>query len=380
MSAGQKEESTSREARHEKRSSPVTHAKEDEELGFLSCHNVWRKEEEKYLPLLESSGVRRRRGSGLRCVGSDSGVGGGSLLQLGAGGGATGEGGTMIIDQGFTRPVMYSQPLVESVAHYERHVFLCYKDLESRPARVEAADFDRLPRYFVAAFCACKNDMPRKTKLTICEGRDNTDSSSGDILIFQEMGLDALRRRFVCRRCAQISGRDRCQTTRGSGLCSHIGGHKYAGNVIIFSRSGSDQVSGHCYGYVVPEDVAVLLDQHIGQGEIMERLWRGQMGLVEEDQKILREQRLRCQKEGVNGCACAERQVEGRDGEGGSAGTCCRMLGSDKAASEGVSFPDGANRERFEEPESPRMEITISSKASAPETRPVEGPTRYADR
>lgn len=28
------------------------------------------------------------------------------------------------------------------------------------------------------------------------------------------------------------------------------------------------------YGYVTPDDVPALLDQHIGKGEIIEHLWR----------------------------------------------------------------------------------------------------------
>jgi hypothetical protein len=28
------------------------------------------------------------------------------------------------------------------------------------------------------------------------------------------------------------------------------------------------------YGYVVPDDVPVLLHKHIGQGEVVDRLWR----------------------------------------------------------------------------------------------------------
>ncbi|KAF3339120.1 hypothetical protein FCM35_KLT16591 [Carex littledalei] len=39
------------------------------------------------------------------------------------------------------------------------------------------------------------------------------------------------------------------------------------------------------YGYVAPDDVAVLLDQHIEKGEVVDHLWRGQLGLSEEDQK-----------------------------------------------------------------------------------------------
>ncbi|KAE8021479.1 hypothetical protein FH972_007364 [Carpinus fangiana] len=40
---------------------------------------------------------------------------------------------------------------------------------------------------------------------------------------------------------------------------------------------------GHWYGYVTPDDVPALLDQHIGKGEIIERLWRGQMGAATEE-------------------------------------------------------------------------------------------------
>ncbi|XP_019159935.1 PREDICTED: uncharacterized protein LOC109156537 [Ipomoea nil] len=60
--------------------------------------------------------------------------------------------------------------------------------------------------------------------------------------------------------------------------CSHIGGHKYPGNVIIFSEV-EGKVAGHWYGYVTPNDVPTLLDQHIGEGKVIERIWRGQMGL-----------------------------------------------------------------------------------------------------
>ena len=58
---------------------------------------------------------------------------------------------------------------------------------------------------------------------------------------------------------------------------SHVGGHKYAGNVLIFP-------SGDWYGYVTPGDVVRIVDQHIGAGEIVRGLWRGRMGLTPEDQ------------------------------------------------------------------------------------------------
>ncbi|BBM98259.1 hypothetical protein MPTK1_1g12080 [Marchantia polymorpha subsp. ruderalis] len=333
---------------------------------------------------------------------------------------------SVVVDHGFTRPEMRSEPLVGTVMHYERHLFLCYKDPESWPARVEAADNDRLPRFFVAALRARKNDMPKKTRLTICEGRDGTESSSGDVLIFPEKiryrGLthfdvdsfveDVLVKGkdwvgsskpepllgsyiFVCAHGTRDARCGVCgpaliqklhEDIAARGLenqifvrpCSHIGGHKYAGNVIIFSTSASGQVSGHWYGYVVPEDVPALLDQHIGKGEIIERLWRGQMGLAEDDQKLAHEERLRCQQEGTSGCPCAESQVRGPDGEGESATPCCQTLKTEVAESAEATengFSDQTNGEIFDEPESSRSDLTASPKVvqSVPESEPVKG-------
>ncbi|KAF3486632.1 hypothetical protein F2Q69_00055890 [Brassica cretica] len=56
--------------------------------------------------------------------------------------------------------------------------------------------------------------------------------------------------------------------------CSHIGGHKYAGNLIVFSPDSAGNVSGHWYGYVTPDDVPAMLDQHIAKGEIIQNLSR----------------------------------------------------------------------------------------------------------
>nr|GEZ08318.1 altered inheritance of mitochondria protein 32-like [Tanacetum cinerariifolium] len=51
---------------------------------------------------------------------------------------------------------------------------------------------------------------------------------------------------------------------------SNVGGHKYAGNLIIYSVRDA-KVSGHWFGYVTPSDVPELLDNHIGKGEIIDR-------------------------------------------------------------------------------------------------------------
>ncbi|XP_065639145.1 uncharacterized protein LOC111994172 isoform X2 [Quercus suber] len=173
--------------------------------------------------------------------------------------------------------------------------------------------------------------MNKETRLTICEGHDGTETSNGDVLIFPDMiryrrlthfdvdtfveevlvkdgeWLPGTPERlkgsyvFVCshgsrdRRCGvcgpalvskfkeEIESRG-LQSKISVSPCSHIGGHQYAGNVIIFGSKINGEVTGHWYGYVTPEDVPVLLEQHILKGEIVNGLWRGQMGLSEEEQ------------------------------------------------------------------------------------------------
>ncbi|KAH9331460.1 hypothetical protein KI387_003568, partial [Taxus chinensis] len=242
-------------------------------------------------------------------------------------------------EHGFTRPEMYTKTLVGSVQLYDRHVFLCYKNPESWPPQVEAAEFDRLPRLLAAALKARKNQIPRKTRLTICEGRDGTETSNGDVLIFPDMirykglthfDVDTFVEEVLVKDTEWLSGnpeiltgshifvcshasRDRRCGVCGPALirrfkeeiesrglrghvsvspCSHIGGHKYAGNIMIYGPNADGQVTGHWYGYVTPDDAPILLDQHIGKNEIVDRLWRGQMGLTEEEQEQAQQERL----------------------------------------------------------------------------------------
>ncbi|MFS7927820.1 putative thioredoxin-like ferredoxin [Helianthus anomalus] len=43
------------------------------------------------------------------------------------------------------------------------------------------------PNVLVGALKARKNDIPMKSLLTICEGREGTELSDGDVLLFPEM-------------------------------------------------------------------------------------------------------------------------------------------------------------------------------------------------
>ncbi|KAL9148492.1 hypothetical protein ABFS82_12G044700 [Erythranthe guttata] len=236
---------------------------------------------------------------------------------------------TIVVDEsgnyGFERSDMYESKLAGSVEQYERHLFLCYKSHELWPTRVEESDADPLPKLLASALKARKNDIKLKTRLTICEAGDKGKLSDGDVLIFPEMivyrGLiesevdrfveDVLVNEkvdlsgkieklsgsyvFVCchnnrdRRCGvcgpiliekfkeEIGSKDLTKHVFVTS-CSHVGGHKYAGNVIIFSATPQGKISGNWYGYVTPGDIHELIDKQIGQGEAVDRIWRGQMG------------------------------------------------------------------------------------------------------
>eukprot|EP01018_Ginkgo_biloba_P010099 Gb_24359 [translate_table: standard] len=224
-------------------------------------------------------------------------------------------------EHGFTRSEMHKHKLVGSVKLYERHVFLCFRDPQSWPPQLESAQSETLPRLLAMAIKDRQKEMSKNTRLTICEGRDGTESSNGDVLIFPDMiqykGLthfdietfveDVLVKDakwfpriaktlagthiFVCshgshdRRCGVCGSllvKKFKEEIEAHGLqghvfvrpCSHVGGHKYAGNIIIYAQNSDGEVSGHWYGYVTHDDVALVLDQHIGKGKIISRLWR----------------------------------------------------------------------------------------------------------
>jgi hypothetical protein len=64
---------------------------------------------------------------------------------------------------GFGRPdLQKKKPLVGSVEHYERHVFLCYHVAESWPEKIEKGAYEPLPNSMVSALRNRKTDMPKK--------------------------------------------------------------------------------------------------------------------------------------------------------------------------------------------------------------------------
>ncbi|XP_031286547.1 altered inheritance of mitochondria protein 32 [Pistacia vera] len=265
---------------------------------------------------------------------------------------------------GFSREEMYRANLAGTVDSYDRHVFLSYKGPDAWLPRVEESEVDPLPKLLSSAIKARKNDITVKTKVTICGGGEGSD---GDLLIFPEMvkykGLkdsdvesfvdDVLVNGkpwasgvqetltgsyvFVCahgsrdKRCgvcgpALIEKLNEEIETRGLkdqifvSPCSHIGGHKYAGNLIIYSPDSEGKIMGHWYGYVTPDDVPAVLDQHIAKGEIIERLWRGQLGASKEEGQKVEKQKLPNGKEAKKSKKHEDSNTQVKQNVGG----CCQ--------------------------------------------------------
>ncbi|GAA5821872.1 hypothetical protein JCM3770_000627 [Rhodotorula araucariae] len=60
---------------------------------------------------------------------------------------------------------------------------------------------------------------------------------------------------------------------------SHIGGHRYAGNVVLYFPNGSSV----WFGRVTPADVGVIVDRTVIQGKVIPELLRGGLGLAGKD-------------------------------------------------------------------------------------------------
>lgn len=206
-----------------------------------------------------------------------------------------------------------------TVKFYKRHLFVCTNSA-NWPARIETdADFtqalfeDLIQRGAV---------FPHQVKLTAC-----VDSAMGkgyDLLIFPD-GLrykgvqksdipDLVEKHleknkicfhipfekfsahhlFVCvhgsrdARCGTCGPElirqfacelDRHNLTDSVQLMpsSHVGGHRFAGNVLLYP-------GGDWYGNVTPQDVPEIVERHILGQKILWRLWRGRMGLSLEQQ------------------------------------------------------------------------------------------------
>ncbi|KAH0854196.1 hypothetical protein HID58_090133 [Brassica napus] len=180
-----------------------------------------------------------------------------------------------------------AEKLAGTVEFYERHVFLCYKKPSFWPARIEASEFDRLPRLLSSVVSARKS---------ACEGccvvPGNPEPLSGSYV-------------FVCchgsrdRRCGFVDPLWLVRFREDIEMCGLEGQVLSAlvptlvvTNTLEMSSSMDQTLTRESQETVTLEDVPQLLEQHIYRGQILDRLWRGEMGLLEEDQKKTQEQRF----------------------------------------------------------------------------------------
>lgn len=211
-----------------------------------------------------------------------------------------------------TEPII---TLPGTVKFYERHLFVCTGHTDW-PERIElGGGFLQSLAETIGLYAA---DMPLKVKMTACDDPGLTEKGY-DILVFPDMvryvGVEtadipilvadhlvgneisprlrseplAGKHVFVCvhgrrdERCGHcgppLVERFQDELAR-RGLAesvalrrsSHVGGHAYAGNVLIYP-------AGDWYGFVTPEVVPQLIEDHLVGETIVKDLWRGRMGV-----------------------------------------------------------------------------------------------------
>lgn len=208
-----------------------------------------------------------------------------------------------------------------TVKLYQRHLFVCTGRVDW-PDRIEAGGgFLQALSEAVQARAAV---LPLKVKITACDDPGGDPGMGHDILVFP----DAVRYRgvreadlpvlvedhlvgnrlaaglrhealaghhvFVCihgrrdQRCgdcgpplierfkALLADHHLADQVAVHGT-SHVGGHRFAGNVLIYPE-------GCWYGRVTLDDVPRIIEQHLMRGNTVIALWRGQMGLSPEQQ------------------------------------------------------------------------------------------------
>ncbi|KAM2367207.1 hypothetical protein ACFXTH_044923 [Malus domestica] len=215
---------------------------------------------------------------------------------------------------GFKRSEMFKEKLAGTVNAYDRHVFLCKTPRPGRRASKALCPIRSLRHEGTEFSDGAVLVFPQMIKYRGLKESD-VDSFVDDVLVNEKPWASGVQEAltgshvFVCthgsrdKRCgvcgpvliykfkeeAELRGLTNQVFVTA---CSPIGGHKYAGNLIVYSPGSDGSITGHWYGYVTLEDVLELLDQHIGKGEIIERLWRGQMGASLDEAEKINDQKL----------------------------------------------------------------------------------------
>jgi hypothetical protein len=223
--------------------------------------------------------------------------------------------------------------LAGTVDHYVRQVFVG-TEMKDWPNKVENASFDQLNGSSLIQ--VWKQQLPDTVKLHACNAKKNsvfifpeaiyydhvslTETPSLDTLLLVTMSpstshssrLSLPRDHYYFFVCTHKTRDPRCGQ-RGPAIvaairqraiekvhvfeCSHVGGHKYAGNVIVYglrhdpaavaAACGSENLlySGDWYGLVEEKDVEMLLQYCVIQKTVWKKKWRGAIGVSMDQQK-----------------------------------------------------------------------------------------------
>ena len=224
-----------------------------------------------------------------------------------------------IASVGFDRPKL--APLPGSVSFYQRHLLVCTGQAEW-PSHIDAdGGFMQALSQAIAGRAA---ELARKVKVNACD--EPSRGAGCDLMVFPDAirytGLTEadiptlIEEHLIGDRpaahlpylpltgqriliCVHTNRDPRCgfcgplladlfsRILAERGLdgqvavhrTSHLGGHEYAGNVVLYP-------GGDWYGYVTPSDVPRIIEKHIQGGQIVVDRWRGRMGLTREEQML----------------------------------------------------------------------------------------------
>ena len=219
---------------------------------------------------------------------------------------------------GFARPEMGTEEVADTVSPYSIHIFIMAGPPASWPSSPDQPVLKEMKALL-------KEVLPSHTKarITLAHSEDPTFAQRGDILVFPDLvrypavraedvrslfsahfvdgriGASAvpLTSSFYVFVCCHASRDARCgacgpallaafaHAARDAGMadttrvmsCSHVGGHKYAGNCVAWGRQREcGAVIGDWFGYVTPSRVPdILASCRDNSLDGVKDIWRG---------------------------------------------------------------------------------------------------------
>ena len=235
---------------------------------------------------------------------------------------------------GFGRSEMDSEKLAGTVKLHQTHLFLCCAERATAWA-TKSEEVAGSAHAELSAAVQARKDVLGAAKVTLYESCESATDAPGDVLCFPSNGA-AFRIRAATNAgadapawaaevaaavssppaergpeaetafvfvCAHAKRDKRCGHTGPLLLAqlrtelaslpqrvavhavSHVGGHAYAGNVLVFAPRDGKEDARDWYGYVRPDDVPLLV-RRIREGvndAVLWRRWRGAQGMEAEE-------------------------------------------------------------------------------------------------